>query len=274
MSLTACLKPFGAAIVAWAALAGPAYPQQPLTEERCPRMVAQETPRIWPAGLRLAAVNQGEVRLTYIGHSTFEIESAAGVRIATDYNDYVRPRAVPHIATMNRAHSTHYTNNPDPGIAHVLRGWGRDGEPASIDLAYEDVWVRNVPTNIRDWGGGTMLHGNSIFVFEIGGVCIAHLGHLHHTLTPAHLQEMGRIDVVLVPVDGSFTLNVEGMTEVLRQINAPLAIPMHVFSEDTLQRFLDAMGEIYDAERSNVPTIVVSRSTLPVKPKMLVLPGR
>ena len=274
MTLTACLKPFGTAIVAWAALAGTATAQQPITEERCPRMVAQDAPRMWPASLRLAAVNQGEVRLTYVGHSTFEIESAAGVRIATDYNDYVRPRAVPHIVTMNRAHSTHYTNNPDPGIAHVLRGWGRDGEPASIDLAYEDVWVRNVPTNIRDWGGGTMLHGNSIFVFETGGVCIAHLGHLHHTLTPAHLQEMGRIDVVLVPVDGSFTLNVEGMVEVLRQINAPLAIPMHVFSEDTLQRFLDAMGTIYEAERATTPTIVISRATLPAKPKMLVLPGR
>ncbi len=274
MSLTACLKPLGAAILVWAAWAGPLHAQQPLTEERCPRMVAHDAPRVWPASLRLAGVNQGEVRLTYIGHSTFEIESAAGVRIATDYNDYVRPRAVPHIATMNRAHSTHYTNNPDPGIAHVLRGWGRDGEPASIDLTYQDVWVRNVPTNIRDWGGGTMLHGNSIFVFETGGVCIAHLGHLHHTLTPAHLQEMGRVDVVLVPVDGSFTLNVEGMVEVLRQIDAPLAIPMHVFSEDALQRFLDVMGAIYEAERATTPTVVVSRATLPAKPKMLVLPGR
>ncbi len=251
-----------------------AFARQPLTDERCPRMVAQEGPRVWRAKLRLAAVNPGEVRLTYIGHSTFEIESAAGIRIATDYNDYVRPRAIPHIATMNRAHSTHYTNNPDPGIAHVLRGWGTDNEPARIDLTYEDVWVRNVPTNIRDWGGGTMLHGNSIFVFESGGVCIAHLGHLHHTLTPAHLQEMGRIDVVLVPVDGSFTLNVEGMVEVLRQINAPLAIPMHVFGEHTLQRFLQAMGEIYEAERATSPTLVVSRASLPVKPKIVVLPGR
>jgi L-ascorbate metabolism protein UlaG (beta-lactamase superfamily) len=134
--------------------------------------------------------------------------------------------------------------------------------------------VRNVPTNIRDWGGGTMHHGNSIFVFESGGVCIAHLGHLHHTLTPAHLQEMGRIDVVLVPVDGSFTLNVEGMVEVLKQINAPLAIPMHVFSEGALQRFLQAMGEIYEAERATSSTLIVSRASLPAKPKIVVLTGR
>ena len=263
-----------AALFAALLLPSPAFAQQPLTEERCPRMVAQDAPRIVPASFRLAAVNQGEAQLTYIGHSTFLIESAAGVRIATDYNDYVRPQALPDIATMNRAHSTHYTNNPDPAIKHVLRGWGRDGEPARYDLQYEDVWVRNVVTNIRDWGGGTMLHGNSIFVFETGGVCIAHLGHLHHTLTPAHLEELGRIDVVLVPVDGTMTLNIEGMVEVLKQIQAPLAIPMHIFSEGTLLRFLEAMGEVYDAERSASSSVVVSRATLPSKPKMLVLRGR
>ena len=270
------LRPFHAIFAMLIVLLTPhvAQAQQPLTEERCPRMVAENRPRAIPASFRLAAVNQGEVRLSYIGHSTFLIESAAGVKIATDYNDYVRPREVPDIATMNRAHSTHYTNNPDPAIKHVLRGWGREGEPARYDLQYEDVWVRNVVTNIRDYGGGTMLHGNSIFVFETAGVCVAHLGHLHHTLTPQHIEEMGRIDVVLVPVDGTFTLNVEGMVEVLKQINAPLAIPMHIFSEGTLERFLAAMGAIYDIERSAVRSLVVSRATLPGKPKLVVLPGR
>jgi L-ascorbate metabolism protein UlaG (beta-lactamase superfamily) len=248
--------------------------QQPLTEERCPRLVADNVARVIPASFTFTALEQGEVSVTYIGHSTFLIESAAGVRIATDYNDYVRPRAIPDIATMNRAHSTHYTDNPDPDIKHVLKGWGREGEPARYDLQYEDVWIRNVVTNIRDYAGGTMLHGNSIFVFETAGVCIAHLGHLHHTLTPAHLEELGRVDVVLVPVDGTFTLNIDGMVEVLRQINAPLAIPMHVFSPYTLERFLEATGTIYETERSASSTIVVSRATLPSKPKMLVLPGR
>jgi L-ascorbate metabolism protein UlaG (beta-lactamase superfamily) len=270
------LKPFHAVLLALIVVLAPqaAQAQRSLTEERCPRMVAEERPRVIPASFRLAALNQGEVRLNYIGHSTFLIESAAGVRIATDYNDYVRPNEVPDIATMNRAHSTHYTNNPDPAIKHVLRGWGREGEPARYDLQYEDVWVRNIVTNIRDWGGGTMHHGNSIFVFKTGGVCIAHLGHLHHTLTPQHVEEMGRIDVVLVPVDGTFTLNVEGMVEVLKQINAPLAIPMHIFSEGTLERFLTAMGAIYDIERSPVRSLVVSRATLPGKPRLVVLPGR
>jgi L-ascorbate metabolism protein UlaG (beta-lactamase superfamily) len=175
---------------------------------------------------------------------------------------------------MNRAHSTHYINNPDPAIKHVLRGWDREGEPARHDFQYEDVWVRNVPTNIRDWGGGTLLHGNSMFVFETAGVCIAHLGHLHHTLTPEHLDRLGRIDVVLVPVDGTFTLNVDGMVEVLQQIKAPLAIPMHIFGPGTLQFFLERMGQIYEIEHSATATVVLSRAMLPKKPKMLVLPGR
>ncbi len=243
--------------------------QNPATEERCPRLVAEVPSRIIRASLK-----REEVRITFIGHSTFLIESAKGVRIATDYNDYVRPREIPDIATMNRAHSTHYTNNPDPGIKYVLKGWGAPDEPARHDFSYEDVWVRNVVTNIRDWAGGTSLHGNSIFVFEIAGVCIAHLGHLHHTLTPQHIDELGRIDVVLVPVDGTFTLNTEGMVEVLKQIQAPLAIPMHIFGEHTLHQFLATMGSIYEIERSPSASIELTRDSVPKKPTMLVLQGR
>jgi L-ascorbate metabolism protein UlaG (beta-lactamase superfamily) len=244
------------------------------SDEHCPRLVAEHTPRILPAAFRLAALGPDEVRLSFIGHATFLIESAKGVTIATDYNDYVRPRIVPDIATMNHAHSTHYTSHPDPEIKHVLRGWGEAGQPARHDLQYEDVWVRNVVTNIRDWNGGTELHGNSIFVFETAGICIAHLGHLHHTLTQEHIDQLGRIDVVLMPVDGTFTLNIDGMIEVLQQIKAPLAIPMHIFGSGTLERFLERMGKIYEIEHGETPTIMLSRASLPKKPKMLVLPGR
>lgn len=245
-----------------------------VADERCPRFVAQQSPRLIPARYVPAALAADELRVTYVGHSTFLIETSSGVRIATDYNDHVRPTVLPHIVTMNRAHSTHYTEFPSPDIVHVLRGWSRGGEPARHDLQFGDVWVRNVPTNIRDWGGGTLLHGNSIFVFENAGLCIAHLGHLHHTLTPAHLDELGRIDVVMVPVDGTMTLNVRDMVEVLRQIKAPVAIPMHIFGPYSLERFLEAMGEIYHVEHHPTPSIVFSRALLPAKPTMFVLPGR
>src|SRR5215472_12168163 len=149
-------------------------PTKPEMRENCPGLVASEAPRVIPASLKLA-LNPDQVRITYSGHSTFLIESPQLVRVATDYNDYVRPTVLPDIATMNHAHSTHYTDRPDPRIPHVLRGWGPSPDrPARHDVQMRDVRVRNVPTNIRDWNGGTERHGNSIFIFEMANMCIAH----------------------------------------------------------------------------------------------------
>ena len=259
-----------------AANAQPAPPHpKPEMMENCPGLVANRVPRAVPAAFQLASLAGDQVRITYAGHSTFMLESPAGVKIATDYNDYVKPRGLPTVVTMNHAHSTHYTDHPDPGIQHVLRGWGPSPDrPARHDLQVKDVRIRNVPTNIRSWGGETERHGNSIFIFEIANMCIAHLGHLHHTLNQQQLNEIGRVDVVLVPVDGGATLDLEGMADVLKSLKAPLMIPMHYFSVFTLNRFLDRMREKFDVEFSDTPSVVISKTTLPVKPKILVLPGR
>ena len=266
-------KNFIAAMCGALAFAGAVVPAQ-AEPEKCPRMVAEApVPKIWRAAYRVAATEGNQVSLTFIGHATFLIESPKGITIATDYNDYVRPKVVPMVVTMNRAHDTHYTNYPDPGIAHVLRGWNPDGGPAHHELTLDDVWIRNVPTNIRS-GSATLYDGNSMFVFEVAGLCIAHLGHLHHLLTQDHLEALGRIDVVLAPVDGSYTLDIEGMVETLKAINAPLVIPMHYFSEWGLDRFLSRLGKEYEIARSATPTVTLSRETLPAKPTVLVLPGR
>jgi L-ascorbate metabolism protein UlaG (beta-lactamase superfamily) len=239
----------------------------------CPGLVAARSPLFIPASFKVAALNSDQVRISYIGHSTFLVESPQLVRIATDYNDYVKPPVLPDIATMNHAHTSHYTDHPDPGIRYVLRGWAEEQKPARIDMTYKDVRVRNVPTNIRSWDGGTERHGNSIFIYEIANLCIAHLGHLHHTLTQAQLDEIGRIDVVMVPVDGGMTLDLDGMVEVLHALKAPLMIPMHYFSSYTLDRFLQRVRREWDVEIAEVPSVVVSKTTLPTKPKVLVLPG-
>lgn len=249
---------------------------KPEMTEACPGLVAADRLHAMPAALRLAALNSDQVRLTFVGHATFLIESPQLVRIVTDYNDYVRPPVLPDIVTMNHAHSTHYTDRPDPAIKYVLRGWGDTPEqPAIWDLKYRDVRVRNVPTNIRSYYGSTITerHGNSIFIFEVANLCIAHLGHLHHTLTQQQLNEIGRLDVVMVPVDGTYTLDLEGMMEVLTALKAPLMIPMHFFGGYTLERFLDRARKQWDVETAEIPSIVVSKATLPANPKVLVLPG-
>src|SRR5262245_16735812 len=107
---------FAAAMAAVAvlvlALSSPASAQ---VADRC--LAVSEAPsRVRPASFRLAALQSSEARLTFVGHATWLIESAGGISVATDYNDYIRPSVVPDIATMNRAHSSHYAMVPDPRI--------------------------------------------------------------------------------------------------------------------------------------------------------------
>ena len=247
-----------------------AMPPAWAAEESCPGLVARRGLPIIPAALA-----SNEVQLTYVGHATFLFETPSGLKVATDYNDYVRPGVVPDIVTMNRAHSTHYSNNPDPGIRQILRGWNPDGGVPRHDVQTQDMRIRNVVTNIRQWGSeDTIRDGNSIFVFEAADLCIAHLGHLHHTLTPEHLKQLGRIDVLLVPVDGSYTLDLDGMMEVIAAINPRVAIPMHFFGVSTLNRFLArAEGQGFRIDRRGSPTITLSRTGLPGSPTVIALPG-
>jgi len=233
--------------------------------------IAEGPAKILPAGYQPAALPAGSVRLTFLGHSSFLIETPQGASAITDYNGMVRAPEPPDLVTMNNAHSSHYTDFVDPKIALVLRGWDPAGGVALHDVTHLDLHVRNVPTSVREFGGAR-INGNSIFVFEIADLCIAHLGHLHHVLTDVHLGELGQIDVLLVPVDGSYTLAQELMVEVIDQIRPALVIPMHYFSAYTLAGFLELMRGRYEIVVKEEPTVVLTRTTLPYR-QVLVLPG-
>src|SRR6059058_1732522 len=147
----------------------PAAAQQPLRSE-CLAM-AHAPPRATPVNLRRAAAKIEEVAITYVGHSTYYIDTPGGIRIATDFNGAYRTGRLPDVVTMNRAHSTHYTLFPDPKIPHVLHGWGENGKPAHVELRLGDAYIRNVTTDIRRYygegnGGEMIKDGNSIFIFE------------------------------------------------------------------------------------------------------------
>ncbi len=259
-------------IVVFASLSAPAIAQEPPAATRC-LALAESVPRVQYASLNTASLSQFEVKITFVGHATFRIESAEGVVIATDYAGYAGPGRVPDVVTMNHAHSTHYTNNPDPAIDHVLRGWGTEDAPAKHHITVDDVLIRNVTTDIRRWGGIREKDGNSIFIFEVADICIGHLGHLHHTLGPEYLGMIGQLDVVMVPVDGSYTMAQPAMMRVLELLKARLVLPMHYFSRNRLQTFLDRVGEGYDVEISKSPSITVTAASLPAKPTVMVLPG-
>ena len=234
--------------------------------------MAQAPTRFQPARFANTAVETEQVQFTFVGHSTFLIESPGGVTIATDYSGNSNG-IVPDVVTMNRAHSTHYTDFPDPAIRHVLRGWNPGGGPAHHDLQVGDVRIRNVTTDIRSGTLGRIPDGNSVFIFEIAGLCIGHLGHLHHELTSAQLGAIGRLDIVLVPVDGTYTMAQANMLAVLKELKARIVMPMHYFGPETLSRFIKGLAGSLDIEISKSPSVTLSAAMLPDKPKLIVLPG-
>jgi len=218
------------------------------------------------------SVTNSEINISYVGHSTFRIETPGGLTIATDFAGFAGLDIIPNVVTMNHAHGTHFTIAPDNRIEHVLRGWGLDGKPAKHYKLIEDTLVRNVTTDINNQWAGYEPDGNSIFIFEVAGLCIGHLGHLHQLPTDNHYVQIGRLDILMVPVDGGYTMNVKEMSNVVKRVNASLILPMHWFGTFSLGQFIEEIKSGFQVANNNSSTITVSLNSLPTQPTVVVIP--
>ena len=215
------------------------------------------------------------VRLSYIAHASFLLQTQGGLTAVTDYTGFIGTvPLIPDVVTMNHAHETHWTSAPDPAIPHVLPGWGDFGVGVEHHLDLGEMLVRNVSTDIRSRWGGTEDNGNSIFVFEVAGLCIGHLGHLHHVPNDAQFAALGRLDVVMAPVDGGNTMPLPEMIGVLKRLKSSLVIPMHWFSVYALDEFLSGIAGEFDVVRTEESSIEISLRTLPSRPTVLTLMPR
>jgi L-ascorbate metabolism protein UlaG (beta-lactamase superfamily) len=116
--------------------------------------------------------------------------------------------------------------------------------------------------------------GNSIFIFEVAGLCIGHLGHLHQVPSPAQYAMIGRLDVVMVPVDGGYTMSTANMADVVKRLRSSVVLPMHWFSGKSLDSFLAGMEGAFQVVRAGTSSLEVALSDLPSQPTILVLePG-
>jgi L-ascorbate metabolism protein UlaG (beta-lactamase superfamily) len=154
----------------------------------------------------------------------------------------------------------------------VLKGWPGNRRPAEHRLDLGSMLVRNVTTDTRGpFGEGAMKDGNSIFIFEAAGLCIGHLGHLHQIPSDAQYAAIGRLDVVMVPVDGSYTMRLQDMETVVRRLRSRVVIPMHWFSDETLQAFLREMSGEFTVVETGEAQIALSLDELPSRPTIMVL---
>ncbi|QPM88958.1 MBL fold metallo-hydrolase [Pseudooceanicola algae] len=213
------------------------------------------------------------VRIQYLTHSAYLIQSAGGVSAVTDFPGFIGTADfIPDVVTMNHAHSSHFTAHPDPLIPHVLPGWSEDfGIAVDHHVEVGDMLVRNVSTDIRSGQDGIEEDGNSIFIFEVEGLCIGHLGHLHHEPNEAQYAAIGRLDVVMVPVDGGMTLNTETMVRVVERMKSSVVLPMHWFSGTSLTWFLNEVSGTFDIDVREESAMTLSLRDLPRRPTIVVL---
>lgn len=266
------LRLLAAFFLSLAAMSLPASAQESPPPSRC-LAIANALPGVTYANFTPAqAQAEGEVSIIYAGHSTYVIETPAGVRVATDYSGVYGSNPLPDVVTMNKAHRTHFTDAPDPRIGYVLRGWNPEGGPARHAVVVDDVYIRNVPTDIRNWGGELERDGNSIFIFEVANLCIGHLGHLHTRLSDQQYGAIGRLDILMVPIDGGMTQSLGSMSEIATRLYSSMILPMHRHSTP-LGEFLGLMGEGFAVDYRDGRSLEVTLKTLPDRPTIVVLEG-
>ena len=231
------------------------------------------TPLLHKASFQLAQQippSAKHVTITFVGHASFLIETPGGVAALTDYNGQLTGGRTPDIVTMNRAHSGHFTDAPDPAIRYVLRGWDPDGGIARHDVSLGDLRVFNVPMDLSERHGRTG-NSNSAFVFHVANLCIVHMGHMQRSLTADHFADIGRIDVMLLPIDGMASVPHEEALKVIEGIKPAIVIPMHIIFRNAADRFAALAGHIHPVRIHGSRTITVSRDMLPGRTEIVFL---
>ena len=219
-------------------------------------LVELQTPTIKRATIARVALDADVVPIKFIGHATFLIRSPQGVTVVTDYNDYYRTDIVPDIVTMNTNRGNHATFSIDPGIKHALYGWDTGSGIPYHDVTYKDVRVYSEPTNIFAMGNRNS-NETAIFVIQVAGMCIAHLGHTAHVLDEELVRRLGTIDIAMSPVDRIVTQSYDEIFYNLRLLKPRIVIPMHDIGWTT-QQFLAEAQKQYPIRRDLGDTIQVS----------------
>ena len=237
-------------------------------------MVKGETPSAGPGIVRvsahgLPAVPSGYLRVIFAGHSSFFFETPGGATLFTDYNARNLPPALPDIVTMSNPHPTHSVRGLDSGGVKVFLGWNPKGGKAKVDFRLKDARIFNIPTNPTDIDG-QKYYINSIFVIEVAGLCVAHLGNLNYLLGQETLDRLGRIDVLFIPIGTIGALSPPDAIKVIQQVRPPLVIPMH-FDTTGPNAFAALAKDLFPLKIFNGNHMMLNRKDLPNKTEIMFM---
>jgi len=214
------------------------------------------------------------MKIKWYGHAAFNIVSENGVGIIIDpYQSgafggalsYGPIRDEADIVLVSHDHDDHNYTKDIKGKFQIIKKAGTH--------SVKDIAIKAIPS-YHDPSKGKERGDNLIFVLDVDGIKIAHMGDLGHTLPRDIVDEIGSIDVLLIPVGGFYTIDSKEATKVANDIKPLITIPMHFKTEKC--NFPIAPVEEFTKDKKNVKMagsseIVITKATLPKEQEIIVL---
>lgn len=213
------------------------------------------------------------MEITYIGHSCFKIKGKDVSIVIDPYNPektgYKLPSLNAELLLVSHDHDDHNYIDGVSDYKLLVNGPG--------EYEIQEVFVYGLPT-FHDANDGAERGNNTMYLIDIDGFTILHCGDLGHELKAETMENLSDIDVLLIPVGGTYTIDPKTATKVISSLEPKIVVPMHYqtknltgLSKDLakLDTFLDEMGE---EENGKVDKLKLSRkSDLPEETEVIVV---
>jgi L-ascorbate metabolism protein UlaG (beta-lactamase superfamily) len=208
------------------------------------------------------------VDITWLGLSCFRIRGSQAVIITDPFPPglgYTLGKQTADIVTVSHQHPSHSYDQGINSEHRLVKG------PGEYEIS--GVLILGIST-YHDSVKGQSRGKNTIYLMEIDGVNVLHLGDLGHALNDQQAEEIGNVDVLLLPVGGVNTINAAMAAEVIRKLEPKVVIPMHYKTEkgspdlEPVENFLKEMGKTLVEPR---PKLTISRNSLPLTTEVVVL---
>ncbi len=164
------------------------------------------------------------MKVKWLGHACFMITSDAGTKIITDPYvtggnlSYGEIKETADIVTVSHDHADHNNADAVRGNPEVVRG--------AVTRKIKGIEFNGIPT-YHDDAGGKLRGSNTVFCFEVDGVRVCHLADLGHQLSDKQVAELGRVDILLIPVGGFYTIDAKVAGQICDKLKPKVIIPMH-----------------------------------------------
>lgn len=217
------------------------------------------------------------MKLTYYGHATFVLEADRTSILIDPFNEqvgYTFPDVAPTAVTVSHEHFDHHHVQVAKGSPRIIRGL-RDGgkDWATVSEQVGPVQITTVRT-YHDTSQGSERGKNAMIVFEAEGLRVVHAGDLGHTLSQDQVAALGRVDALMLPVGGHYTIGPKEADTVVGQLRPRVVIPMHYRTEINKEWPIGPVDE-YLRDKQRVKrlerTATLTTATLPKEQEIWVL---